>query len=1180
MKEIIDKYSETPESYNSNIKKILDNNYQIDSYTNWRIISYALQNGYNVSKDIFNLDNLKTLLNLLYSKVEVNENYVLDTFNYLYGKYNMEFLFRLYLELRYWIYTKKIADYFKTFNIDIYQIDKSCKTKEEFILNIELISLKGKNEQEIKLLLPNLFEKFKNKSIVIKWLYSNGYNNLSKMYAKEYFLEDPLKLINYIEITPDLIDKIKSVIFDYPDLIKSVDINKILDNKEFILKFLDYNSDWNFNILNDRFKYDYDIARKYVMLDISRILKIDEKTNRYLDIYCDVIEKDVSYLNDLANKVQKLNEKIINKKIVNILEHNINDISIDVLLSIINNIDDSILTDNLKNIKKRANEVIKASGKVNLLEGNPCFNVDLILKIYPLIGVYETINLLKYDAGANLQIISLIDQGKSELVLKYYQFIKKYNLFESNDKCIHYAFRNFNTFQELIENILNEDYSLSEIDLNNLKNIMLNHNRYDVKTVNDLKKYNITIEKNINSLLQSNSILYIKEFLAMFTFGYKSFSNMENEFINFGLDNFVNIQSIYQDIENYYGKDMLDKLKLNNYDLKVILLLKRIIYTDNIEELKKYIQINEIQDDSNDIENIIKKIRLLYNYQFNSKLSDINKLKGKRTTKVKEIVDYKGNIKNVSYELIDMNDGKFNFLAHRIYNLDCTYDNYMDKLIKDPSLWTKLDGASTLSTSSISELGFWLIKAGSNEGVVYLFNKLPDEFLLFMYGEDLLTPHGGHILQPKTCKNFFTDIDSLNQVSCDYYMNYNEVSGFRQGMMPCAICCFGDSDPTEEQIRAADYFQIPIIRFNILEYDRKKYERYKKAVESFKINPNYDDMYKIFYNGIKQIEIDETVNLCIDSIKKNYQLGNIDYKKMLSLYIDMEKMINKIYRRNTKDMKQVKKIQLMVSSIAMLKHLKEEEIINLENANMGESGIMYTYEKNGMKFLIKPSVDKQNYDYQDFRAEIQKSASRLQSIINPLCSVSVDVIGDSKLKLAKQEKINIHKKHANLLDNWASLGGNLDPKYCQQLLKEYVVDFLLCNFDCYSGNFIIDDNDNIRGIDKEQSFRFIDNPESLNPDFRYVPNGRARIPIYKLLFERYNMGEIDLNLDVALSAISKVESISDEEYRNIFKNYAYSLDSNHGEEILDKIVNRKNICIEKMKEYLYSIKKGGNKILW
>ena len=239
---------------------------------------------------------------------------------------------------------------------------------------------------------------------------------------------------------------------------------------------------------------------------------------------------------------------------------------------------------------------------------------------------------------------------------------------------------------------------------------------------------------------------------------------------------------------------------------------------------------------------------------------------------------------------------------------------------------------------------------------------------------------------------------------------------------------------------------------------------------------------------------------------------------------------------------------------------------------------MYTYEEKGQNFLVKPSVDKQNYDYQGFRAEIQASAAQLQSIINPEGAVLVDVIGDNKLKIAKQKKINTSKEHANLLNDWSSNGGDLDIKYSSQLLKEYVIDFLLCNFDCYSGNFIIDDNDNIRGIDKEQSFRFIDNPESLNPDFSYFPNGNSRIPIYKLLFERYYKGEIDLNLDVALDAISNIELVSDEDYKLLFKNYAYSLDKNHYEEILEKIVNRKNICIEKMKAYLNSINKnkGGN----
>ena len=40
-------------------------------------------------------------------------------------------------------------------------------------------------------------------------------------------------------------------------------------------------------------------------------------------------------------------------------------------------------------------------------------------------------------------------------------------------------------------------------------------------------------------------------------------------------------------------------------------------------------------------------------------------------------------------------------------------------------------------------------------------------------------------------------------------------------------------------------------------------------------------------------------------------------------------------------------------------------------------------------------------------------------------------------------------------------------------IDEYLVDFALCNYDAHASNFVIDENGKLRGIDKEQAFRYI-----------------------------------------------------------------------------------------------------------
>ena len=99
----------------------------------------------------------------------------------------------------------------------------------------------------------------------------------------------------------------------------------------------------------------------------------------------------------------------------------------------------------------------------------------------------------------------------------------------------------------------------------------------------------------------------------------------------------------------------------------------------------------------------------------------------------------------------------------------------------------------------------------------------------------------------------------------------------------------------------------------------------------------------------------------------------------------------------------------------------------------------------------------------------------------------------------------------------------------------------------------------------------MNDPRSLEPDFSFIPNGSARIPIYKVLFERYKRGEITLDFSVCKDTIEKARNIDEEEYREMFRAYATSLDKYHAEEILDKICSRRNIALERIEEFINNL---------
>ena len=833
-------------------------------------------------------------------------------------------------------------------------------------------------------------------------------------------------------------------------------------------------------------------------------------------------------------------------------------------------------------VSKNTQEIIKGANKVNLLENTSLLSYDLVKYVYPLMGLSVTLDLLKYNSKAADEISKMIKDGRSSEVLNYWQFVKNFKLFEDNERLIHFAFMNYSSFSILINDVLLHQHELTESDIVNLRKIIVNNNCYNIMSFNELKNYELTIKEHVSNILNRNDIMELKNNLSTL-FGFVSLEGMMRVFNNFQFDNFAKLKYVYDDIKKKYGNEYLDTIKLQNKDIELIILMKKIIETNNISEIKELFanlvsKNQKVLDYSDNIDELINKFRKIYNVQFNTHLTDINSLQKQRIS---------SNDPNNKYgvTIIKMDGEPFNFLAHRLYNYDSSMKtsqkSFSEMLMEDPSLWTKLDGASTLSTSSFSDKGFWFLKSGDSSGVVYLFNNLPSDFLLFMYGRDLFVEHGGHKLRPTATSNLFMDIDSLNQSSCYQSCDYNEVAGFRKDMLPCAFACVGDA-PNPETIKAAKYFSetlhvdIPIIMFDKEAYNKKKRDDYAKALEQYKIDSSYEALLGIFYDGLvnsdkKSKILANKIDLCLTSLKERYYKREISLYDLLRKVQELENVSNRIFSGDSDCLKEMRKLQIFKNSLCVIKNISNEDIVRLESANLGESGIMYKFIEEGESYLVKPAVDKEKYQSQSFRTDVQVAVSKLQQIISPETSVDVQKIGNGRMTLSKQQYLDINQEETKKLNNWAVNGGPIEQQYLDQLLQEYVLDFVTCNFDAYSGNFVVDGNGNIRGIDKEQAFRYIDSDESLNPDFSFTPNGNSRIPIYKILFERYKNKEINLNLDMVYDTLEELKGISDDEYLQIFKDYATSLGKENAQVLLEKIINRKHIATEKIESFLHEL---------
>ena len=969
--------------------------------------------------------------------------------------------------------------------------------------------------------------------------------------------------------------KTKKITYTGRMILDDLDESSLSDEKKQELDDLMYSIiDQGYQIRNDSPKFIKQF--KYIKYAIEQ-----GQFNDLLNILVEILNSNTNIQFD-----QNFSMLLLKK----IKENNYNDLFFSLnfkdIIFLLNLIDNDLINDELRKIKEDSDDIIKKYGKINVATKNPVFTYHLVKHIYPKFGVDFCIKLLKYNSGAYEQIIKQIDN--LELLKKYYNSIvpKLFNM--DDDKTIHIAFRFFDTFSTLIKEIIDNNYNLSAENIKNLRKIILNSNMYDIKKYSELNNYKNIINARINSFIESNNINMIKSLLASI-FGYQTFKDLKTDFEGFQLDNFNKLNYIYTSIKNSNSSDKLKDLELTDYEKKIIIMLKEIIETSDIELLKDILKNNinnekELFDYTEEINDIITKIRKIYNIQFQTKLTDLSDIKSKKSTHSKNIKkfdgldDLEGHIENVEYEIIDMESEKFYFLAHRIYNYDIEMKEYSEMLMKNPSLWTKLDGASTLSTSSISDKGFWMLHPEDNNGVIFLFNILTNNFMLYMYGADLSAQHGINILEPEKNNNHYTDIDCLNQSSAYHSCSYNEVTGFREGMMPCAIACVGE-EPTDNQIRAANFFGIPIIRFNIKKYQKQNAEKYKKKKEKLKEEITIETIEEIFLSGDTgsiSKTIKDNYEYCFNIIKDKYQKREISKEELIQYMIHIRSLIDRIYdNNNEKENRIIKKIELFIETFCCIQQISEEEIIELEIAD--SKSITFEYSINGVEYVLKPAIDEPNLKNQKFKAEIKKAASKLQQIISEDTYIDVEVIGNDEIKISKQEKIKVGP-NANALKDWIKNGNSLDPHYYSQLLKQYVIDFLLCNFNCSYKKLIIDINNNIRTIDKEESFIYIDSPEALNPDFSYIPNSNCGTPIYNILFDRYLKGEIDLDFNTVIDAIEKVRRIPDSEYIEIFRKYAESINPKNPDYLLNKILKRKKQCTEILEEFIKNLqqKKGGH----
>lgn len=322
-----------------------------------------------------------------------------------------------------------------------------------------------------------------------------------------------------------------------------------------------------------------------------------------------------------------------------------------------------------------------------------------------------------------------------------------------------------------------------------------------------------------------------------------------------------------------------------------------------------------------------------------------------------------------------------------------------------------------------------------------------------------------------------------------------------------------------------------------------------------------DDLCNMFKQYKRDIEV-------IRSAEKGSEEWNVAYKRITQF----KKECNSFIHQRFYEINQSIDNQMIMQQ----GEIQLSSQYDMSEVFIGNTGEMYqiTNKENEDEYYFKPAVSKDGEE-RPYRAYIQEAAYNIQQIINPDNAVRCNRITINGIFGAIQEKVPIDEGATKAFREYFKKGeGELSPQIISQVLDEYLVDFCLCNYDAHARNFIIDKNGRLRGIDKEQSFRYISEDSGMDMMFgtNYNEIYGESPTIYNILFERIKQGKISYKLlDTLRYKASRLSQFPDEQYKKIFEEYAYGKAKipEEAETLLGNILARKSNVLQNV-EQLYN----------
>lgn len=549
-------------------------------------------------------------------------------------------------------------------------------------------------------------------------------------------------------------------------------------------------------------------------------------------------------------------------------------------------------------IKFKDSEEVKANMRKSGLLEKSFMNSDVRMFTNEMVdnfGMDIIRTLSEYHTSKAMDVLVRCIKDKDELskMKEWFAYLKENDLLDKS--MIIKTAASYDKCGELITSILDGKAKLTEEQVNNLKLVLNNENEYKVTSAEELASYKEHKAKILEEKFKSDDLETVKTAIYGILF-----DNFE------GCNVIKNINNLR---DEYLKSNYIDKGYLEPDLLATIAIIKDIgSFQGTAEELRsRYEEIIKIGTILN-VAQVGEKMDKAYGKVWNGVMFHPENQKDIKKYQVKGVdgkgckVDITG--KPISpddvIDVYELDKEPFELLVHAINpgeTPDVKFVDIGESLYENPSVWNGFDGATSLSTSLITDKHiemFGAVLDNFKNKLYYGFNHVADDSVFHTVPRDAGTEHGGGVVFPDNAYDY-SALPSKT-ISNGYKGVYNEVvlrrksntetNDFDGKIQPTCILCF-DGTISEESRRAAQYFRVPIYMINRKQYLKTKEEKMSKY-EQGKIDTfDFQDIDYILSSPWASIDskIDSKklcLQLCDDALSKgiinqNEYLERINY---------------------------------------------------------------------------------------------------------------------------------------------------------------------------------------------------------------------------------------------------------------------------------------------------------------